>query len=77
MQPSRSPPPTPLGNPVGNRHPNSDDQEVTFLRGEGGFPQDQPFQPAGTAQPDRGVGSPSDNLLNPQLPLNLVWMWGI
>ena len=33
--PPRNPPPMPWGNPVGNRDPKTDDQEVTFLRGGG------------------------------------------
>ena len=38
--PPRSPPPMPLGNPAGSGDPDMDDQEVTFLRGKGGFPWD-------------------------------------
>ena len=33
----RDPPLTPWGNPVGNRDPDVDDQEVTFPRGGGWF----------------------------------------
>ena len=32
------PPQTPWGNPMGNGDPDADDWQVTFLRGEGGFP---------------------------------------
>ena len=39
----RDPPPTPWGNPVGNRDPDVDDQEVTFLRGGGCEPRGQPL----------------------------------
>ena len=43
--PPRDPPLIPWGNPVGNRDPDVDDWEVTFLRGEGGNPQDNHFDP--------------------------------
>ena len=36
----KHPPLAPWGNPVGNGNPNVDDKEVTFLRWEGGNPQD-------------------------------------
>ena len=55
-----SPPPMPWENPQGNQSPSQDDQEVTFLRGVGWVPLDNPqtlrqlFQPQAPAQPDRG-----------------------
>ena len=60
----RSHPPIPWGNPVGNGDPNTDDQEVTFLRGGGWVPVGQPFQPLAPTKPDGG-GFPWDSLLNP------------
>ena len=41
-------------NPAGSGDPNADDQEVTFLRGEGWVPPGQLFQPPAPAQPDGG-----------------------
>ena len=48
------PPPTPWGNPLGNGDPDVDDWEVTFLRGGGWVPPEQPFWPLAPAQPDGG-----------------------
>ena len=39
---------------MGNGDPDADDQEVTFLRGGGWVPPEQPFQPPAPAQPDGG-----------------------
>ena len=50
----RNPPQTPWGNPMGNGDPDVDDQEVTFLRGGGWVPLEQPFWPPTHAQPDGG-----------------------
>ena len=41
--PLRNPPQTPWGNPMGNGNPDVDDQEVTFPRGGGWVPPEQPF----------------------------------
>ena len=62
-------------NPIGNEDPNADDQEVTFLRGEGGFPQVN-HSNLQSLHNQMGVGFPWHNLLSPQLPFNLVWTWG-
>ena len=39
LAPPSNPQPTPWGEPSGSSNPNGDDQEVTFPRGGGGFPQ--------------------------------------
>ena len=39
---------------MGNRDPNVDDQEVTFLRGVGWEPRGQPLQPPAPTQTDDG-----------------------
>ena len=44
----------PLGKPYGNGDPDVDNWEVTFLRGGGWVPPEQPFQPPAPAQPDEG-----------------------
>ena len=54
--PPRNPPLTPWGNPVGNRDPNVDDQEVTFLRWGRWEPRGQPLWPPAPTQPDEDVG---------------------
>ena len=41
--PPRDPPPIPWGNPVGNGDPDVDDWEVTFPRGRGWEPPEQPL----------------------------------
>ena len=50
----QNPPQTPRGNPMRNGVPDPNDQEVTFLRGGGWVPPEQPFQPPAPAQPDGG-----------------------
>ena len=58
----------PWENMVGNRDPNVDDQEVTFLRG-GGNPQDNHFNPL--LPPNQVEGrNPQDNLFYPLPALN-------
>ena len=54
--PPRDPPLTPWENPVGNRNPDVDDQEVTFLRGRGWEPRGQPLLPPTPTQPDEDIG---------------------
>ena len=49
--PPRDPPLGHWGTPTGNRDPNVDDQEVTFLRGRGWEPRGQPLHP--TAPPTK------------------------
>ena len=71
--PSRDPPPTPWGNPEGNGDPDVDDWEVTFLRGEGGNPEDNHFHPCSPTT--RWKVGTQDNLLGPQHLLNLMRMW--
>ena len=66
----RNSPPTPGGNPVGNGNPDVDDWEVTFLRGGGWDPLEQPFQPPAPEQLDggwepRGQTSCPQHLFNP------------
>ena len=52
----RDPLPTPWGNLVGNRDPDVDDQEVTFLRGGRWEPQGPQPQPPAPIQPNEDVG---------------------
>ena len=52
--PPRNSPPTPWENPFWNWDPDADDQEITFLRGVGWVPPEQPIQPPAPAQPDQG-----------------------
>ena len=53
----RDPPPTLWGNPVGNRDPDMDDQEVTFPRGGRWESQGPPLWPAAPTQLRGGVGT--------------------
>ena len=71
--PPRSPPPTLWENPVGNEDPNVDDQEVNFLRVEGGNPQDNYFDPLLPLN-QRDCGNPEDNLFDPLSLLSPVKM---
>ena len=69
----RNPPQTPWGNPMENGVPNVDDQGVTFLRGEGWVPPEQPFQTPAPAQPD-GAWRPRGQPPHPQHLFNLMRM---
>ena len=52
--PPRDPPLAPWGNPVGNGDSKMADQEVTFPRGGGGYPEDNHHDPL-PPQPDKDV----------------------
>ena len=72
-----APPGTPTtlwGKPVGNGDPDADDWEVTFPRGGGWAPPDQPFQPPAPAQPDGGW-EPRGQPPCLQHPFNLMRTW--
>ena len=75
--PLRSPPPRPWENTLGSGSPHQDDQEVTFPRGGGGFPQTQDnhsnHKPLHNQTED---GFHRDHFLHPQLLPNLMRMWG-
>ena len=73
--PPSSSPPTPHRNSARNGDPDADDQEVTFLRGGGWVPQDNP---SNLLLPHSQMedGLHRDHLLNPRLLLSLVQMWG-
>ena len=47
--PTSSHPPMPWGNPAGYEDPDEDDQVVTFQKGGGWVPLEQPFQPPAPA----------------------------
>ena len=66
------PPPTPWGKPVGNGDPDVDHQEVTFLRGEVGFPR-AAILTSCPAQPD-GAWEPRGQPPYPQHLFNLMRM---
>ena len=73
--PTSNPQPTPWGEPSGSRNPNGDDQKVTFPRRGGWVPQDN--HPHLQPQCDQMEGEfLRDHLLNPQILLCQIQMWG-
>ena len=73
--PSRSPPLTPWGHPSGSRNTKEGNEEVTFLRGGGCFPQDNHphLLPLCDQIEDRFL---RDCLHHPNFLLNQIQTWG-